>query len=203
MDRSLIVKKIAEIQNELDEMFDEDKDVIQEDELGNQILPNKIIQEDDDNSFVLVTSAMAALNRDDTDSEDEDEYACDKIPTVILNKSSGVPPSICSLATFYNPDPQDEWKNMRGEAAVYVSGNNKNEAALIATMYDGNPDPKSYWEAIIVQISQISGKLCLLTFLTWNISKFGQSLGNQIYQLDAKSLANFHTGISPFLPENG
>jgi hypothetical protein len=37
---------------------------------------------------------------------------------------------------------------MRGEAAVYFSENNKNEAALIATMYDGNPEPKSYWEAI-------------------------------------------------------
>jgi hypothetical protein len=37
MDRRLIVKNIAEIHNELDEMFHEDEDVIQEDELGNQI----------------------------------------------------------------------------------------------------------------------------------------------------------------------
>jgi hypothetical protein len=35
MDCSLIFKKIAEIQNELDEMLDEDNDVIQEDALGN------------------------------------------------------------------------------------------------------------------------------------------------------------------------
>jgi hypothetical protein len=62
-----------------------------------------------------------------------------------MNKFSGVPCSICSLATFYNPDPQDKWENMRGEAAVYVSENNKNEAALIATMYDGKPEPKSYF----------------------------------------------------------
>jgi hypothetical protein len=105
MDRSLIFKKIAEIHNELDEMFHEDKDVIQEDELGNQILPKKIVQEDDDNSFVSVASAMADLNINDTDSEDEDEYDRDKIPSVIMNKFSGVPCSICSFATFYNPDP--------------------------------------------------------------------------------------------------
>jgi hypothetical protein len=37
---------------------------------------------------------------------------------------------------------------MRGEAGVNVSQNNKHEDALIATMYDENPEPKSYWEAI-------------------------------------------------------
>jgi hypothetical protein len=37
---------------------------------------------------------------------------------------------------------------MRGEAAVYVTENNKHEAALIATKYDGNPEPNSFWEAI-------------------------------------------------------
>jgi hypothetical protein len=58
-----------------------------------------------------------------------------------MNKFSGVPRSICLLATFYNPDPQDEWENMRGEAAVYVSENNKNVSALTATMYDGSPEP--------------------------------------------------------------
>jgi hypothetical protein len=148
MDCSLVVKKIAEIKNKLDEMFNEDGNVIQEDELGNQILPKKIIQEDDDNSFVLVISAMADLNQDDTDTEDEDEFDFEEIPSVSMNKFSGVPCSVHSLATFYNPDPQDEWKNMRGEAAVYVSDNSKHEAALIATTHDGNPEPKSYWEAI-------------------------------------------------------
>jgi hypothetical protein len=68
MDCSLIVKKIAEIHNELDEMFNEDKDVIQKDELGNQILPKKVVQEDYENSFVSVRSATANLNQDDTDS---------------------------------------------------------------------------------------------------------------------------------------
>jgi hypothetical protein len=59
MDHSLIAKKIAEIQYELDEIFDEDNDAIQEDELGNQILPKQIVKENDDDSFVSVTSAMA------------------------------------------------------------------------------------------------------------------------------------------------
>jgi hypothetical protein len=150
MDCSLVVKKIAAIHNELDEMFDEDEDedVIQEDELGNQILPKRIFQEDDDaDSFVSVTSAVSDLNQDDTDSEDEDDYEREEIPSVIMNKFSGVPRSIHSLATFYNLDPQDEWEKMRREAAVYVTENNKHEAALIATMYDGNPEPKSYQEA--------------------------------------------------------
>jgi Reverse transcriptase (RNA-dependent DNA polymerase) len=91
---------------------------------------------------------MADLNQDDTDSEDEEEYDREEIPSIIMNKFSGVPHSICSLATFYNTDPQDEWENMREVAAIYVSENNKNEAALIATMYDGNLEPTSNWEAI-------------------------------------------------------
>jgi hypothetical protein len=101
MDCTLVMKNIAEIHNELDEMFDEDNDVIQEDELGNQILPKQIVQEYDDNSFVLVTSAMADLNHNDTDSEDEDEYDLEEIPSVIMIKFSGVTHSIYSLATFY------------------------------------------------------------------------------------------------------
>jgi hypothetical protein len=100
MDCTLIVKKNAEIHNELDDVFDEDKDVIQEDELGNQILPKKIFQDDDNDSFVSVTSAMADLNRDDTESEDDKEYDREEIPSVIMTKFSGVPCSICALATF-------------------------------------------------------------------------------------------------------
>jgi Reverse transcriptase (RNA-dependent DNA polymerase) len=70
---------------------------------------------------------------------------CLQNETNIMNNFSGVPRSICSLATFYNPDPQNKWENMGGEAAVYVTENNKHETALISTMYDGNPEP---WEAI-------------------------------------------------------
>jgi Reverse transcriptase (RNA-dependent DNA polymerase) len=146
MDRTLIVKKIAEICDELNEMYDEDDNVIPEDDDGNQILPKKFIQEDNYSKlFVLVTSAMADLNCDDTDSDDEDDVL---IPSVVMNKFSGVPRSIWSLATFYNPDPQDKWENMKGEAVVYMRETSKHEAALIATMYDGNPEPKSYWEAL-------------------------------------------------------
>jgi hypothetical protein len=33
---------------------------------------------------------------------------CEEIPSAIMKKFSGVPRSIGSLATFYNPDSQDE-----------------------------------------------------------------------------------------------
>jgi Reverse transcriptase (RNA-dependent DNA polymerase) len=49
---------------------------------------------------------------------------------------------------------------------------------------------------LIVLISQIGGKLCVLSFLTWNISKFGKSLRNQAYQLDAgKDFQENHTPV--------
>jgi hypothetical protein len=101
-----------------------------------------------------------------------------------MNKFSGVPCSICSLANFYNPDPQDEWGYMRGEAAVYVSENNKHEAALIATMYDGHPeaincpDFSNWWEAMCTEFSNMEHRQ------VW------ESLQNQAYQLDTKSLAH-------------
>jgi hypothetical protein len=147
MDRTLSVKKIAEIRDELNEMYDEDDDVIPEDDDGNQTLPKKVNQEDDYNNelFVSVTSATADLNHDDTDSNDDNNLP---IPSVVMNKFSWVPRSIWLLATFYIPDPQDEWENMRGEAAVYMRETSKHETALIATMYDGNPEPKSYQDAL-------------------------------------------------------
>jgi hypothetical protein len=103
-----------------------------------------------------------------------------------MNKFSGVPCSTCSLATFYNLDPQDEWENMRGEAAVYVSENNKKEAALIVTMYDGNLEPKSYWEAInCPDISNWWEAMCT-EFSNMEHKQVWEITPNQAYQLDAK-----------------
>jgi hypothetical protein len=82
-------------------------------------------------TFVLVTSAMADLNCDDTDSDDEDNAP---LTSVVVYKFSGVPCSIWSLATFYNPDPQDEWESTNGEVADYMRETIKHETALIATM---------------------------------------------------------------------
>jgi hypothetical protein len=116
---------------------------------------------------------MADLNRDNTDSEDEDEYDCGEIPSDIMNKVSGVPCSIFSLATFYDPDPQDEWENMKGEAALYVSETIRMKLRLLRQCMMGTQHLNHIGRLLIVLISQIGGKLCVLSFLTWNISKFG------------------------------
>jgi Reverse transcriptase (RNA-dependent DNA polymerase) len=43
---------------------------------------------------------------------------------------------------------------------------------------------------LIVLISQNGGKLCVLSFLTWNISKFGKSLQNQTYLTGRKIIGS-------------
>jgi hypothetical protein len=51
------------------------------------------------------------------------------------------------LQTFFNPRPQDEWENERGESDLHKRALNLQEAALIATIYDGSPELKTYIEA--------------------------------------------------------
>jgi hypothetical protein len=46
---------------------------------------------------------------------------------------------------FNNQNLQDEWENILKEASVLVWENN--EAAYLAKIYDGNPDPKNSKEA--------------------------------------------------------
>jgi hypothetical protein len=61
----------------------------------------------------------------------------------VVHHLAGIPREIRNLQTFFNPDPQLEWENQRGEAAVFT----QQETALIATMYDGSPEPKNFYEA--------------------------------------------------------
>jgi hypothetical protein len=77
-----------------------------------------------------------------TYSAEEDDIEDDIIPDSLQHKFSGIPRSIRSLATFYIPNTQDEWENIRGEAAILVK--ETNEAAYLATVYDGNPEPKNF-----------------------------------------------------------
>jgi hypothetical protein len=70
---------------------------------------------------------------------EEDDAEDDIIPASAQHKFAGIPRSIRSLATFYKPNPQDEWENIRGEAAVMVR--ETNEALYLDTVYVGNPEP--------------------------------------------------------------
>jgi hypothetical protein len=73
-------------------------------------------------------------------TEDNDET----ITASVQQKFAGIARSIRSLAT-YNSDPQDEWVNIMVKAAVMVL--ETTEAAYLATVYDGNPEPKTFREA--------------------------------------------------------
>jgi hypothetical protein len=47
------------------------------------------------------------------------------------------------LETFYNPRPLDEWEYERSEDALHKRAVKVQEAALIATIYDGSPVPNT------------------------------------------------------------
>jgi hypothetical protein len=93
------------------------------------------------------------------------------IPVSVQQKFAGIPRSIRSLAIFYNPNTQDEWENIMGEATVMVR--ETTEAAYLATVNYGNPEPKNFRETQVL-IFQIGGKLFVLNLGTWSICKFGK-----------------------------
>jgi hypothetical protein len=125
-------------------MFDEDEDAIK-DEIEIDYLPNQIVEEENED-FINITDDMIDPSSPElTYREQEDDADDDIIPASVQHKIAGNPRSMRSLATFYNPNPQDEWQNIRGEAAIMVR--DTNEAAYLATVYDGNPEPKNFKEA--------------------------------------------------------
>jgi hypothetical protein len=77
--------------------------------------------------------------------EEEDDAEDDIIPVSVQHKFAGIPRSISSLESFYNPNPQDYWEDMQGEAAVMVR--ETNEAAYLATVYNGDPEPNNFRKA--------------------------------------------------------
>jgi hypothetical protein len=81
----------------------------------------------------------------DEEVESTEEY---DVPLAIQHKFAGVPREIRNLQAFFNPDPGAYWENLQGEADLMMLANDKaHETALIATMYDGSPEPKTYYEA--------------------------------------------------------
>jgi hypothetical protein len=145
LEKSQNAKQFATITDELNEMFDEDEDVTPEDEDVNRS-PNQINNEDneEDEDFINITEDMLDSTNPELTyrADDADE---DIIPDSVQQKFACITRSIGSLATFYNPNPQDKWENILVEAEVMVR--ETNEAYYLATVYDGNPEPKNFKEA--------------------------------------------------------
>jgi hypothetical protein len=83
----------------------------------------------------LVNDASATL-----EGRDFTEDYVEAFPPALQQNISGVPCKIRKLQSFFNPNPQTEWNNLQGDSG--------SDTALIATMYDGNPDPKTYAQAL-------------------------------------------------------
>jgi hypothetical protein len=65
------------------------------------------------------------------------------------------------LETFCNPRPHDEWEDARGESALHKRAVKLQESALIATIYDGSPEPKTYREAQCEDLPNWWGAMCI------------------------------------------
>jgi hypothetical protein len=61
------------------------------------------------------------------EGSDSTEYSAKFLPPAIQNNLSGIPCKVRNLTSFFNPNPE-HWAN--------------------ATMYDGNPEPKTYAQAL-------------------------------------------------------
>ena len=75
---------------------------------------------------------------DDPMSEDEENELIERIPT---KRTSGLSRELRNMRTYFNPNPEETVEN-----AMITRVFNK-EASMIATINDGNPDPKTYKEA--------------------------------------------------------
>jgi hypothetical protein len=98
-------------------------------------------EDDEDEDFINNTDDMFDPSKPELTHRVEDDI----IPALVQHKFAGIPRSIRSLTTIYNPNPLDECDNIRGEVADMVR--ETNEAAYLATVYDGNPEPKNFKEA--------------------------------------------------------
>jgi hypothetical protein len=135
--KSEIAKLIAGIDDPDKETYDEDEDIIPEDAEGNQI----VHQYNAEISIAVSTTPTAM----DKEIETTEEY---DVPVAIQHKFAGVPREIRNLQALFNTDPGADWENLQGEADFMMLENyGAHETALIATMYDGSPEPKAYYEA--------------------------------------------------------
>jgi hypothetical protein len=80
---------------------------------------------------------------EDLDLEGENNLV-EEIPTT-SRSVPGLQREIRSLATYYNPDP--ELQSETAEIAMLSRVFNPTNTSLIASIHDGNPEPKTYFEA--------------------------------------------------------
>jgi hypothetical protein len=146
---------IAAVKNDNTEEFDEDED---EDNPNNE------------NPFINMYPHMDILDAEPDGDNDKDSYDEDDLDLYDVNHPNYMPPhvqarligprvprEIHNLQTFYNPNPgtpEEHDENELLEAAVYAKYIPKREmivrfqeeTALLATMFDSNPEPKSFHE---------------------------------------------------------
>jgi hypothetical protein len=96
--------------------------------------PNKPIEHNDDNENNL--DNLVEDIPDDLSDEDYTTVASEEdiVPLNITNRRLR---ELRNFQTYYNPDP------------LQYIGDNSINVALQATIYNGNPDPKSYGEAVL------------------------------------------------------
>jgi hypothetical protein len=116
--------------------------------------PNKPIEHNDNNE-----NNLDNLVEDIPDDLSDEDYTTatseeDIVPLNITNRGLR---ELRNLQTYYNPNPLQ-----------YID-DNSNNVALQATIYDGNPDPKS------VMIGQTGGEQYVLNSKACMIIKFGKS----------------------------
>jgi hypothetical protein len=121
------------------------------------------IHEDDENKDYESDETIITTNI--TDDNDEDD-----IPSPIKTRLSGLPRALHNLQAFYNPDPGSESALLTYETLNTLHDNKHCEYTLLATVYDGSPEPKSYkeaqstpdfpnwWEAMVTEFKNMEQK---------------------------------------------
>jgi hypothetical protein len=74
------------------------------------------------------------------EGSDFTEDSAKALHPAIQQNLSGVSRKICNLQSFFNLNSQTQWQYLQSDSDI--------ETTLIATMYDGNPEPKTYAQAI-------------------------------------------------------
>jgi hypothetical protein len=114
--------------------------------------PANLIELEDENEMQDITeieepykyyeSDDTIMTSNITNDDDDDD---DELLQPIKTRLSGLPRAMHNLQTYYNPNPGAESNLFTFESSFH---NNKHcDYALLATIYDGSPEPKSFKEA--------------------------------------------------------
>jgi hypothetical protein len=94
-------------------MYDSDEDVIPCDDYDDHLAIAEL-QEDNNSSHHSNPPALdkSSVTLEGSDSTNE---SADSLPPAIKNNLSGVPCKVCSPASFFNPNPEQQWTNFTRE----------------------------------------------------------------------------------------